>query len=131
MGVTLPHTCGRTHREKMLARIFPARSVLAGARAANACRARFAHAQASGKASDNALTIQKMSTAEWAEAFKKVRVHTKVRHCVSFRVSGPRRRLGARVPPASAAGHTLNSCCSALPDSRSRSVSGGGEVCVV
>ncbi len=62
--------------QTMLARIFPARGVFAGARAVTACRARSAHAHASGKTSDNALTIQKMSTAEWAEAFKKVRVHT-------------------------------------------------------
>ena len=63
----------------MLWRIFPARGVFAGARSATACRVRSAHAQASGKASDNALTIQKMSTAEWAEAFKKVLGRNKCR----------------------------------------------------
>ena len=57
----------------MLARILPARGVFAGARAAAACHARRAHTQASGGASDQAVTIQKMSTEQWAEAFKKVR----------------------------------------------------------
>ena len=56
----------------MLRRILPARGVFAGARAAAACRARRAHTQASGAASDQAVTIQKMSTDQWAEAFKKV-----------------------------------------------------------
>lgn len=49
-----------------------ARTAFASVRTAFAGRARFAHTQASGQAAGQALTIQKMSMAEWSEAFKKV-----------------------------------------------------------
>ena len=40
--------------------------------ARGACRARYAHTQASGLADGQALSIQKMSINEWSDAFKKV-----------------------------------------------------------
>ena len=55
----------------MLRLLVPSRA-WGAARVSGTCRARFAHTQSSAP-SGQALSIQKMSMAEWAEEFKKVR----------------------------------------------------------